>query len=188
MKLSITGRHIDVTAGLRERVESGIDKLTTHFEHVTSVDVVLSVEKRRHIAEINLHINGAHIHGKESSTDMYLSMDAVLAKVEKQVQKYKERIRRRHPRTAREARSYAHHIIELLPQSGEESEGRAAAGEDNHQVVLREKIPVHPLTIDEAMEELDKSEDAFMAFTNAQTSQFNVLYSRGDGTFGLIEP
>lgn len=187
MKVSITGRHIDVTDALRERIESGLDKLTTHFDGVSRADVVLRVERRRHIAEINLHVNGAHIHGSEASADMYASMDAVLAKVDRQIQKYKDRIRRRHPRTVREARSYDHQIIEVIPQDGAGAGTHEASGE-LHEVVLREKIPAHPLTVDEAVKELEGSDEDFVAFTNARTEQFNVIYSRGDGTFGLIEP
>lgn len=192
MKVSISGRHMDVSDAMRQHVESGLDKIRSHFDKVTHADVVLTVEKHRHIAEINLHVNGAYIHGKESSNDMFSAMDKVLTKIDKQVQKYKDRITRRQPRTAREARSYSHNIIELMPEIAPAEDVEMVAAEmdedERHRVVLREKLPALPFTVREALAELKLSNDDFFAFENAETQQLNVIYARDDGTFGLIEP
>lgn len=186
MNLSISGRHMDVTDAMKSHMESGLDKVLHHFDRVTHADVVLSVEKHRHIAEIKLHVNGGHLQSKESSADMYASMDAALAKVDKQIKKYKDRIQRHHPRTAREARSYGHQIIEAgIPRPADlEPEYDHVA----HEVVLHEKLPADPFTVADAMVTLAGSQDPFIAFVNAETDQINVLYARDDGTFGLIEP
>lgn len=187
MKTSITGRHMEMTDALKAYIQSGLDKLTAHFDKVIDADVVLDVEKRRHIAEINLHANGVRIHGKEASQDMYASVDAVLAKLEKQIRKYKDRINRHQPRTSREGRDYGHAIISL--ESGAFDEG-GNNGHDpgTHEVVQHEKLPMHPMTVDEAVMQLDLVDDPFVVFANAETSQVNVLYKRDDGKYGLIEP
>lgn len=185
MNIMITGRHMEMTDALKAYIETGLGKLKTHFDKVIDVDVVLDVEKRRHIAEINLHANGVRIHGKESSQDMYASVDAVLAKLDKQVKKYKDRINRHQPRTSREARNYEHAIISFDAEYEEEGNNGHPR---EHQVVNHEKIPMKPMTVDEAVMQLDLVDDPFIVFANADTAQVNVLYKREDGAYGLIDP
>jgi len=143
----------------------------------------LTVEKHRHIVEINLHANGIRIHGKESSSDMYASVDAVLVKIDKQVRKYKDRINRHQPRSAKELRDYHHQVIEYVPQTDE-----LALEGPSHRVVLREELAMKPMSVDEAVMQLELVDDHFLVFSNADTQQVNVIYARDDGTYGLIEP
>lgn len=186
MNVKIAGRHFEMTDALKSYVETGLEKFRGHFNKVIDVDVVLSVEKHRHIAEVNVHANGVRIHGQESSTDMYASVDAVLQKLEKQVRRYKDRINRHQPRHARETRDYHHNVIELLPAAAESSEEMAQT--PVHRVVKREKLSTKPMTVEEATMQLDLLEERFLVFMNAETEQLNVLYSREDGSYGLIEP
>jgi putative sigma-54 modulation protein len=183
MNITITGRHMDMTDALKSYVEGGLGKLKTHFDKVIDADVVLSVEKHRHIAEINLHANGIRIHSKESSSDMYASVDAVLSKLDRQVKRFKDKINSHKPRIAKEDQDYGHQIIEV-------DHGFEAGTEIQvlHKVVLREKIPLKPMTVEEAAMQLDLVDDDFLVFSNAETQHVNVMYAREDGTYGLIEP
>ena len=104
MNITVSGRHMEMTDAIRDHVHSCLDKVKQHFDKVIDVDVVLSIEKRRQLAEINLHANGLRINAKESSDDLYTSIDAAIGKVDRQVTKHKDRIRRHQPRTARELR------------------------------------------------------------------------------------
>ena len=81
MRVLITGRHMEMTDALKAYIENGLQKIKTHFDKVIDVDVVLDVEKHRHIAEINLHANGVRIHSREASADMYASVDAVWSRI-----------------------------------------------------------------------------------------------------------
>ena len=190
MKIAISGRHMDVTDALKAYIGNGLEKVRSHFDKVIDADVVLSVEKHRHIAEVNLHANGIRIHGKESSPDMYASVDAVLEKLDKQVRKFKDRINRHQPRTAREARDYHHNVIELIESlhDAEVEEQEQEQEQVNHTVVKREKIAMKPMSVDEAAMQLELVDDHFLVFSNSETQQVNVIYARDDGTFGLIEP
>lgn len=186
MRVTVTGRRIEVTEAIRNHIDEGLQKVRTHFGKVIDVDAILSVEKGRQIAEFNLHANGLRINAKETSRDLYTSIDAALLKIDRQVRKHKERILRHQPRTAREMRSYNHRIIELT----RDAEGNGKGGEQqvNHRVVHRETIDLKPMTIDEAALQLDLVEDEFFVFSNVETSQLNVIYAHVDGTYGLIEP
>ncbi len=186
MNVSISGRHVEMTDAMRDHVESGLHKIKQHFDRVIDVKVVLSVEKRRHIAEINLHANGLRINAKEESDDMYASIDSALQKIERQVTKHKERIQRHQPRAQRETRETGHEAIEIA--GGEDGDASGGDGTDEHQVVHREKVPLKALSVEEAAFQLDLLEDSFLIFSNVETQQVNVVYLRDDGTYGLIEP
>jgi len=177
---------MEMTEALKAYIENALQKIRTHFDRVIDVDVVLDVEKHRHIADINLHANGVRIHSREASADMYASVDAVMAKLDKQVRKYKDRINRHQPRSGREALSYGHAIISM--QGNGDSDENDVQEEVAHHVVTREKIPMKPMTVEEAVMQLELLEDPFFVFYNADTSQVNVLYARDDNKYGLIEP
>jgi putative sigma-54 modulation protein len=188
MNITIAGRHMEITDALKAYVENGLQKLRSHFDKMIDANVVLEVEKLRHICEINLLANGVRIHGKESTPDMYASVDAVLAKLEKQIKKYKEKINRHQPRNVRDARNYHHDIISLSPENGRSLEHTASTDTLGHKLVNREQVAMKPMSVDEAVMQLDLVDDPFLVFSNADTSRLNVLYARDDGTYGLIEP
>lgn len=91
MNLNITGHHIEVTPALREYVSSKVDKVIRHFDHVTSVHVILSVEKLVQKAEITLHVKGKDIFADSSDADLYAAIDLLVDKLDRQVQKYKSK-------------------------------------------------------------------------------------------------
>lgn len=187
MNVTITGRHVDVTDGIREHIAGGLEKVSTHFKKVIDVDAILTVEKHRHIAEFNVHANGLRINAKGSSDDLYASIDSALAKVDKQVRKHKERIMSHQPRPSRNNQSYDHHVIELSAMSEGNGEDHEIIQTENHNVIHRETIDLKTMTVDEAAFQLDLVEDEFFVFCNSETTQTNVIYGRVDGTYGLIE-
>lgn len=188
MKIKITGRHMELTDALRSYVEHALSKLEAHFDKVLLADVVLEVQKLQQIAEINLNVNGMRIHSKEATEDMYASVDTAIDKLEKQIRKFKGRIKRHKPRIVEQERDYQHAILSISPDNGtanhpQEEDAYA------HEVVKREQLPMTPLNVDEALMQLQLLGDqSFLVFSNADTSKVNVLYARNDGTYGLIEP
>lgn len=91
MQIIITGQNIDITDSLRAHVEEKLSKINNHFDHVTTTNVVLSVEKNRHSAESNIQAKGASFHASAESDDMYTAIDILLAKLDRQVLKHKEK-------------------------------------------------------------------------------------------------
>ncbi len=92
MNLNITGHHVEVTPAIREYLTGKLDKVIRHFDQVTSVNVILSVEKLRQKAEITLHVKGKDIHADAVDADLYASIDLLVDKLDRQVVKYKEKV------------------------------------------------------------------------------------------------
>ena len=96
MNLQIAGHHIEVTPALRVYVENKLDPVVRHFDKVTGVSVVLSVEKLKLKAEVMLHVPGKDIHVEESGDDLYAAIDALFDKLDRQVQMYKQKVQDHH--------------------------------------------------------------------------------------------
>lgn len=91
MQIIVTGNHIDVTDSLRNYVNSKFEKLERHFEQVSNIHVVLSVEKQRQKVEANLHLPNKDVHAEVEHEDMYAAIDALIDKLDRQVVKHKEK-------------------------------------------------------------------------------------------------
>lgn len=100
MQLTITGHHIDVTPALKQKVESKLGKLERHFDHLTDIHCILTVEKLQHKAEATVHLTGGTIHADAIEEDMYAAVDALIDKLSRQVTKHKEKLTDHHARDA----------------------------------------------------------------------------------------
>ena len=101
MQLSISGRHIDVTEALKSYVTEKLQKLERHFDHITNVHVVLSVEKLRQRAEATIHISGAEVFAESDCNDLYAAIDKLTDKLDRQILKHKEKLVDRHHQRGR---------------------------------------------------------------------------------------
>ena len=91
MQLTISGHHIDVTTALREFVNTKLEKLERHFDQISSINVVLSVEKQRQMADATIHIAGADVVANAEHEDMYAAIDLLADKLDRQLIKHKEK-------------------------------------------------------------------------------------------------
>ena len=93
MQINITGHHLELTDALTEYVHTKFDKLERHFDNITNVQVTLSVDKQRQIAEAGMHIAGGAVFATSEHTDMYAAIDAVTDKLDRQIIKHKEKLK-----------------------------------------------------------------------------------------------
>lgn len=92
MQINLSGHHVEITEPLREYVNSKMERLERHFDHITNTQVTLSIEKQRQKAEANVHVSGADLFAQAESDDMYASIDALIDKLDRQIIKHKEKI------------------------------------------------------------------------------------------------
>lgn len=95
MQMSLTGHHVDITEPLRAYVQEKFERLERHFDHVTNVHVILSVEKLQQKAEAKVHVSGADVFADSIQEDMYAAIDALVDKLDRQVLKHKEKVQNR---------------------------------------------------------------------------------------------
>lgn len=94
MQINLTGHHLEITDSLRQYVDSKFTKLERHFDHINNVHVILNVEKLNQKAEATLHLSGAEVFANAEHTDMYAAIDALIDKLDRQVIKHKEKLKR----------------------------------------------------------------------------------------------
>ncbi|MGD8618628.1 MAG: ribosome-associated translation inhibitor RaiA [Gammaproteobacteria bacterium] len=96
MHINLTGHHVELTPPLSDYVNSKMERLERHFDHVTDIHVVLSVEKLRHKAEATMHVSGGTLFADAVQEDMYAAIDSLTDKLDRQVKKHKEKLTDHH--------------------------------------------------------------------------------------------
>ncbi|WNO62181.1 ribosome hibernation-promoting factor, HPF/YfiA family [Rheinheimera sp. MMS21-TC3] len=92
MQINLTGRHVEITPALKEYVDTKFAKLARHFEHITNINVVLTVEKLKQIAEAKVNLSGAEVFAISDDENMYAAIDQLIDKLDRQVIKHKEKL------------------------------------------------------------------------------------------------
>jgi putative sigma-54 modulation protein len=182
---------MDSTDALRDYATEKVERIRKYFPDPIKGHVVLVCDRGyNHTADvmITLH-NGLVIKGVETTEDMYSSIDLVMAKIERQVRRYKEKIRsHKGLEGLHGGREITHSVLAVPePEAAEHksSNGRALVAEPT--IIKKSKFFAQPLTPTEAVMQMNLLGNDFLVFTNAGSHEVNVVYRRGDGTFGLIE-
>ena len=97
MQINLTGHHVDITPPMREYVMGKFERLERHFDRVTNVHIILSVEKLRQKAEAELHLNGAQVYADHTEEDMYAAIDGMIDKLDRQLKRHKEKTKNHRP-------------------------------------------------------------------------------------------
>lgn len=186
MHLTVAGKNVQVTPALRDHAERKVGKLQKYFDDGRPVraEVVLSTERERHIAEVTIQVGSLLVRGVGKTDDMYVSIDAAVDRIARQVRKYKTRINRKlqePPKTAKPAAGapVAEDTLAVDGQTGDADEPR---------VVRVKRFAFKPMTVDEAILQMELLGHDFFVYTDGTTDEVNVLYRRRDGNYGLIEP
>jgi putative sigma-54 modulation protein len=173
MQTSVSFKNLDPSDHLKAYVSEKLNRFDKLLDNPAEAGVVLAVEKHRHIAEVNITGDRLSINGKEETGDMYSAIDMVLDKLEMQIKRSKQKIRERRAGAKGQTRT-------IREDSGGEEEGA--------REVKVESIEYKPMDVEEAVLQMDLGEQSFLVFTNARSSEINVLYRRKDGHYGLIQP
>lgn len=172
MRTSFTFKNLDPSESTKAYAKDKLDRFDKLLDNPAEASVILTVEKHRCIAEISITGDRLTILGKEETGDILSSIDKVLDKLEKQIKKGKEKTRE-HRASGRQEKS---------------GKGPSATSDEADSEILVEYIEYKPMDVEEAAMQLDLSDNSFIVFTNANTSQVNVLYEKKDGNLGLIQP
>ena len=188
MKVVIEGKNIELTKALKEYVTEKISRLENHYDHIIKgheVKIKLSVAKNprithNNITEVTIFLDGKIIRSEQASEDMYASIDLVVDKLGRQIEKYKSKVYRSYQHKERPKPS-----SELILQN---DDNELAKQSNDGKIIKTKKFHLHPMTPEEATIQLDLIEHDFYVFVNSKTKQINTIYRRKDGDYGLIEP
>ena len=175
MRITITGRNIELTPGIKEAVEDKLSKLEKYFKPDTDVNVTLSVEKERQKIEVTIPTKGHTIRAEEVSNDMYVSIDLVEETLERQLIKYRTKI------ISKKMNAAANFKAEYLEEKFEDDE-------EEIKIVRSKRYDLKPMYPEDACIQMELLGHDFYVFCNAETDEVNVVYKRKNGSYGLIEP
>jgi putative sigma-54 modulation protein len=187
VSVQIFARDMNVSNSLREYIEKKVSRLDKFLPNLTEarVDVAEAKTARsaadRHVAQLTVHTRGVVLRAEERSEDMFAAVDAVLDKMQRQMERYKGK------RWLNRTNGGGVGALAVAEEVAEELEVDAA--EPAGVIARRKRFPVAPMNEAEALEQMQLlGHTNFFVFYNADSNRINVLYRRKDGTFGLIEP
>ncbi|MEW6385973.1 MAG: ribosome-associated translation inhibitor RaiA [Thermodesulfobacteriota bacterium] len=172
MQISVTFRQLEPSEALKNYVTERLKKFKRYLEGPQEAHVVLGLEKFRHLADVTINSNGRILKGREENTDMYAAIDLVMAKLDMQLKKLREKSREVKGDRGRET------ITALAPE--EESPALPQ--------VRRLRVEVPPLELADALELIEAKGDRWLVFTEEASGSLAILYRRQDGSYLLLEP
>lgn len=178
MQISVTFRNMESKEGLRQYAQGKISKLNKYLDHPLEANVVLTIEKHRHIAEVTLVANRITINAQEETEDMFSAIDLVTDKLERQILKYKEKIKRHKINPS----SLQANLRMDIYDAGSFNDGAEP------KVIKSKKLYAKPMSVEEAAMRMDLLNNDFFVFTNTNSNNLNIIYRLKDGNYGLIEP
>jgi putative sigma-54 modulation protein len=176
MKISLTFRNTEGENWQKEYVDERLNKIKKYIDRPVDVHVILSVEKFRNVAEVNMIADGLNINAREEAKDMHLAIDDAVEKIERQLKKHKEKIRGHKTNLAR--------AEGITAVSGDLEE---AEEEQETKLVETRKVVLKPMSLDDAVMEMDVSRQRFIIYRDSSSENVSLIYRRDDGHYALIE-
>lgn len=177
MQISFTFRNMEAGEWLKDYVGKKLTRIERYIDKPVNASVVLAVEKFRNVAEINLTAKGVTLQGKEEAKEMTLAIDNVVDKVERQIKKYKQKVRN-------------HKDVTSMSEAVGPGESGATEYNDydeGSKVAKTQKIILEPMSLDDAILEMDGSKNRFIVYRDSSSENVSILYRRDDGRYLLIE-
>ena len=178
MKFVFTDKKINLPNKVHAYAEKKVGKLDRYFKADAEAAIVFSVEKGRNNVELTIRSGGTIIRVAESTSDMFATIDAAVSSVERRLRKNKSRLEKRLRQDAFSRTVDVEELSSFVPESDEEE----------YRIVRTKKFPIKPMTVDEAVLQMELVGHTFFAFKDVDhDGRFGVVYKRNDGDYGLIE-
>ena len=175
MKFTYTDKKVNLPASVHAYAEKKVGKLERYFKQDVEANLVFSVHKGQNQVELTIRSGGTIIRVSESTSDMFATIDAAVASVERQIRKNKARLEKR-------LRS------EAFQPAAEPTSFAPDEAEEDIKIVRTKKFPLKPMTAEEAVLQMNLLDHSFFAFRDVDAdSAFAVVYKRADGGYGLIQ-
>jgi putative sigma-54 modulation protein len=182
MQVTFSGKSTHLTDRERDYADKKLQRLARYFNSARDAHVVHSIQRNQQIVEVMVDLDGVLLRAEERSQDFNASIDAVVDKLEKQVRRFKEKVK--HHKGRADAPTFA----SVFAEAPEPVDGGSPDGAEAQPLVVRRKrFAIKPMTVDEASLQMEMLHHDFFAFMNAETQEVAILYRRRDGDYGLLE-
>ncbi|PLX90410.1 MAG: ribosomal subunit interface protein [Desulfuromonas sp.] len=178
MQIAVTFRHMESSDPVRSYVEEKLARVKKYIEEPIDAQVVLSVQKIVHRAEVTMVAKGLTMKSVEETSDMYAAIDLMVDKIERQLKRYKEKLKK-HKSQSSGQRNVEKSVI-AAPSVDE--------GSQEPEIIRSHSFSVKPMSVEEAVMQMDLLDKDFLVFTDDRSEEMNVVYRRKDGNYGLIVP
>ncbi|RYL95797.1 ribosome-associated translation inhibitor RaiA [Sporolactobacillus sp. THM7-4] len=187
MNVNIRGENIEMTSSLQDYAEKKISKLEKYFNSPLTTDahVNMRVHNKEQVIEVTIPMQGLLLRAEVGQDDMYAAIDLVVSKLERQIKKYKTKIYRKSRQDLRQARKAEHNSLAAVTTGTVDPDTKN--NDDSLDVVRTKRFVMKPMTVEEAILQMGMLGHTFFVFKNALTGAINVVYSRKDGRYGLID-
>lgn len=177
MELVIKGKNMEISEAVKQYIDRKLGRLDRHLRTITEAEVAIAREmtksrQHRYVVQVTLNSKGTLLRGEERGMDLFAAIDSVSDVLDRQIERYKGRLYHKGRGTS--------------PLKAETS--LAPETEQPGRVVKVKRFPVKPMDAEEAVEQMELLGHDFFLFFNSASGQFNVLYRRKGGDYGLIEP
>lgn len=187
MQVNITFRGIDPIDSLKSYAREKVERVNKYLDKAGDAHVVLSLERHLQNADITIHSGSFVLRGREKSEDMYASLDLAMDKIERQLRRYKERLKHHHGRDRVHHREGALAALKVRHDVVEVAEPEKHPETPSPRIIRTNEFLTRPLKVEEAVMQMDLMNNDFYVFMNAESHEMNVVYRRKDGHYGLIE-
>lgn len=174
MKITYVARKVNLRDNFKERVERKLSKFEKIFSDSAEATVVVTLEKNRQTVEVTIKDNSMVYRAESTMAEMNDALDRVIDLLSRQLRKHKTRLSKR---------LRAGSVENLFAD-----EEDVAVEEEEISVVRKKQIPLKPISVEEAILQMEMTNHKFYMFTNADTGFTNVVYLRDDGAYGILEP
>ncbi len=179
MQIAVNFRHMESSEAVRTYIEEKLARVKKYVDEPIDAQVVLSIQKKiHHRAEVTMVAKGLTMKSAEETGDMYAAIDLMVDKIERQLKRYKEKLKHHKSSTAK-----SREVQKTVIAASSVDEGAAEP-----EIVRSHSFFVKPMSVEEAVMQMDLLDKNFLVFTDDRSEEMNVVYRRADGNYGLIVP
>jgi len=186
MQISYTFRNLDSSNALKTYAQEKVERVNKYLDKASEAHVTCSLERHHHVCDITIHAGPFSMRGREKSEDFYSSVDLAMDKIERQLKRYKEKLKH-HKGGAHHHLAELEHIKVKHAVYAVQSPEDTTPESEGPRVIRTNELVAKPMNVDDAVMQMDLLNNDFLVFTNASTKEVNVVYRRKDGHYGLIE-
>ncbi len=193
--VSITGRNVQVTEGMKQHAIDKLTKLERFTDRIIDIHITMDIQHLEHKVDLVMKFEHTKIKVQAVSDDMYASIDRAIRKIQSRLTKYRDRLRNHHAKplsvvdmNVNVVQRPFSDLDEINEQIDDENQHNVEDSLRPHQVVKKETRPLKTLSTEEAIMKMELSQDMFLVYRSEEDQGIKVIYRRQDGDYGIIEP